>query len=675
MRTRFQNHGLLVAKEIRALKGFPLYLCPALFQVRNTHFLTRPRHLIPCPRATKRRQFNLSSTRNQSNGALSPHDRAFPVSCPGCGALAHSVDPDGAGFYSPGGRSVKRLFDQNAKRRKIEDDIFKAALRSADAGLLQELGAADSSPSTKDEDANFQTPFCDRCHNLIHHHSGVSIDHPSIESIADTIAETPHKHNHVYHVIDAADFPLSLIPNIHEHLSAAPQRSQNRRSKAGKYYHGRKTELSFIITRSDLLAPKKEQVDALMPYLLQVLRDALGPFGKDVRLGNVRCVSSKRGWWTKNIKEDIWHRGGGGWLVGKANVGKSNLFEMVFPKGKMGDIKYASLQNQSQKGHDSAAAKPGEYAREIFDQFGKRTSELSALPSDPPVEEDSLLPPAQPETPFPVMPVISSLPGTTASPIRLPFGGGKGELIDLPGLTRDSLDTYVCEDHQADLVMRTRIKPEQHVIKPGKSLLLGGLVRITPTTPDVIVMAYPFVPLPTHVTSNEKAAGIQVQERASGVPVITKPGLGGIISSAGKYPLKWDVTKQRSGPLTNRSAVGLKAEQLPYKIFSTDVLIEGCGWVELVAQVRKKRFEAHEGSVISSQSSTTNTVSEHDYSYPEVEIFSPEGKHIGCRPPMNAWLLGGRKKAPVSQRKSRPRRSMKGAKKAMKQAAKLACSS
>jgi len=54
------------------------------------------------------------------------------------------------------------------------------------------------------------------------------------------------------------------------------------------------------------------------------------------------------------------------------------------------------------------------------------------------VEEGSLLPPAQIEVPYPVMPVISSLPGTTASPIRVPFGSGKGELIDLPGVARSN---------------------------------------------------------------------------------------------------------------------------------------------------------------------------------------------------------------------------------------------
>jgi hypothetical protein len=94
-----------------------------------------------------------------------------------------------------------------------------------------------------------------------------------------------------------------------------------------RYIRGRVAEVSFIITRSDLLAPQKEQVDKMMYYLQECLRDALGRSGKNVRLGNVRCVSSKRGWWTKNVKEDIYRQGGAAWMVGKANVGRVGWFE------------------------------------------------------------------------------------------------------------------------------------------------------------------------------------------------------------------------------------------------------------------------------------------------------------------------------------------------------------
>ena len=159
-------------------------------------------------------------------------------------------------------------------------------------------------------------PICDRCHHLVHHHSGIPINHPSLDAIEATIAESPHKYNHVYHVIDAADFPMSFIPALTRRLDFAWIRSRNRRAKTQHWSGGKSGQISFIITRSDLLAPKKEQVDQLMPQMREILRDAIGKTGKDVRLGNVHLVSSKRGWWTRQVKTDIWERGGANWLVG-----------------------------------------------------------------------------------------------------------------------------------------------------------------------------------------------------------------------------------------------------------------------------------------------------------------------------------------------------------------------
>ena len=411
--------------------------------------------------------------------------------------------------------------------------------------------------------------------------------------------------------------------------------------------------MSFIITRSDLLAPKKEQVDGLMPYILQTLRDALGESAEYVRLGNVRCVSSKRGWWTKHVKEDIWDRGGGGWMVGKVNVGKSNLFENIFPKGRNDDYGLGSLRHPAQQRLRS----------DLPDVNGdKRRINLSIQGSPERMEsqlpEDSLLPPAPPETPFPVLPLVSSLPGTTASPIRIPFGGGKGELIDLPGLARGGLEEFVIDAHKIDLVMRNRVKPEQLVIKPGQSLLVGGLLRLTPATPDLVFLAYPFVPLRCQVTSTERATAIHTQHESFGVFTVARPGTGSRMTSAGSFSLKWDVTKQRAGPLTKAAAVGLNTKALPFVVFSADILVEGCGWIELVAQVRKRDVET--GTEPSDFFDTRP--------YPRIEVYSPDGGHVGVRKPMGIWSLCGKKCVPSRQAPVRLRRSMKGVKKNLKKA-------
>ncbi|KAL8716743.1 MAG: hypothetical protein Q9225_005949, partial [Loekoesia sp. 1 TL-2023] len=578
----------------------------------------------------------------------------LPQSCPGCGAFTQGVGTqEEAGFYSSSRKSVKNFIFHTSQRPY---DTFHEALRGFEQVAPREDEALQHPPdlrrgldttvltqasihvSEKTADQELPMPLCNRCHSLLHHNGGRSIIHPSLQSIHKIISESPYPYNHIYHVLDAADFPLSLVPQLQQRLDLMPQRSQNRRARTHAF--SRRAEMSFIITRSDLLAPQKEQVDSLMPYLLQVLRDALGSSGRGVRLGNVRCVSAKRGWWTKQVKDEIWERGGGGWMVGKVNVGKSNLFECVFPKGRWNRITVKSDKRPNKLSHQLLGSPPSQARGETLERLS------SGSPGE--IVKESLLPPPQPEKQYPVMPTVSHLPGTTASPIRIPFGDGKGELIDLPGLARGSLEEHVIETHRSSLVMRHRVKPEQFVIKPRQSLLISDLVRITPTTPEVTVLAYLFVPLSGHVTSTEKAIAISTQIQPSGIPTIAKPETGQKMSLAGTFQLHWDVTRQRAGPLTSPSAAALSIKTLPFAVFSTDILIEGCGWVELVTQIRKKDMES---------ASAGN-------SYPAVDVWSPNGDYIAARRPMNGWLWGKPKGA--SGGRKRPRRSMKGVKKALK---------
>jgi hypothetical protein len=351
------------------------------------------------------------------------------------------------------------------------------------------------------------------------------------------------------------------------------------------------------------LAPKKEQVDQLMPQMREILRDAIGKTGKDVRLGNVHLVSSKRGWWTRQVKTDIWERGGANWLVGKANVGKSNIFQVLYPKGTNETTPDFSGARQEARRKDIQATLAASEQEPLIDESGIGATNFQpadsvdavedTLPQNDFLDTSLLLPPPQQEVNFPVMPIISSLPGTTASPIRIPFGKGKGELIDLPGMERKTLDPYIKPEHQLDIVMKQRVIPERIIIKPGSSLILGGgLVRITPKTPDLIFMAHAFVPLDVHLTSTQKAVELQAGERDLHIPSIMLQEKKGCAKRAGVFKLDSDVTKKYSGPLTRRSDVGLQVARLPFVVWATDILIEGVGWIEIVAQVRKPRQQA-----------------------------------------------------------------------------------
>lgn len=611
--------------------------------------------------------------------------RKLPVVCPGCGAPSQTVESDAAGYYG----NNRRKRDALQSRRKEDDEVFKQAIQR---------GALGDQPEAVISQSEDPILICDRCHNLHYNGVGTSIIHPSMQSIQEIIEESPHKHNHIYHVLDAADFPMSLIPNLQHALQLPRLRTQNRRSKSMKYIRGRVAEVSFIITRSDLLAPQKEQVDKMMHYLQECLRDALGRSGKNVRLGNVRCVSSKRGWWTKNVKEDIYRQGGAAWMVGKANVGKSALFEVVFPKGR--GQRRVNAENQKMEGtvkpftsnavaidNDEVDPFEGESSLkaetvvdskpelDAFDQAEEVNAQQEMAEEEPAKKEEegdeedvifdeddnaSLLPPAQPETAYPQMPLVSSLPGTTASPIRVPFGRGKGELIDLPGIHRSSLEDHIQPEHRKDLVMEGRVTPEQHTIKPGQSLLLGGAIRITPKTDSLVFLMYPFVStaLNPHTTSTDKAIAITTgthpetnEPYAGTVPSVLTPPAKETISSAGTFRLQWDVTRRRAGPVTGRTDGKQKPENLPFTVYGADLLIEGVGWVELVAQVRSKpryaQLDGNDSDAFGSRSSI-----------PEVEVFSPKGKFVGLRQPMNAWLLGGQLKKPVHERRARPRQTV-----------------
>ena len=666
----------------------PIYLCPSLIGTARLPNISRrrPQALYSRSPKSRTRWLHVQSTGKPAEAQSVPQDKLelLPWTCPGCGAYSQTQRLDEAGYFSTSRKAVKNFVAsrrekgngshaldnyhapqiKNPVRSDSAEDLrLPADRQSQNADIIRPeavIQISDVNPDVLPRELP-AVPVCDRCHDLLHHGKGTSITHPTIQSINDIISESPYKYNHIYHVIDAADFPLSLIPRVHQELSLNPQRSQNRRAKTSKFSHGQKSEMSFIITRSDLLAPTKEQVDSMMPYLLQVLRDALGQAGKEVRLGNVRCVSSERGWWTKQLKEDIWERGGGGWLVGKVNVGKSSLFESIFPKGRNTPInfralRYSASQEIKDNLRDKAGSRDGPYSSEAFDQYGM------PVPISPPLkrtldpEKELLLPPATAESAFPIMPIVSSLPGTTASPIRIPFGAGRGELIDLPGLDRGNLEVYVKDEHKLDLVMQQRVKPEQYVVKPGQSILIGGLIRITPSSSDTVLLACPFVPFESHVTNTEKAIEIHTQNSSSGISTITVAGAGNKMVSAGVFKLKWDVTKQRAGPLTASSAIGLKPQVLPFSIFAADILIEGCGWVELAVQVRKRSLTPSDG-----YSNGT--------AFPTVEVFSPDGKYVGIRQPMNAWAIGAYQKARARPSKARPRRSMKGVKKNLKKIA------
>jgi len=570
-------------------------------------------------------------------------------------------------------------------------------------------------------------PLCERCKSLLHYDKGTPLPaYPDLDTLVDLISESKHETNHIYHLIDAADFPLSLIPRLRSYLTQylPPKKARN-------------LSVSYIITRADLLMPKEEQVTSLMTYLKNVLKAAL-PQGEAIEDhhspwgGTFRVVSIKNAWSIRKVKAEFSHlaglklskaekgkvkkREGGIWIVGKVNVGKSRFVGEIIPEGSFTNL---------QRVIETVSGPRASYSPEL----DSRNVEERERANNPKITKEDLAKISeqarikiqnedfnQEGLPL-VSPTVSGVPGTTVAPVRVVFrhpgdngrkGGVKGEIIDLPGMERGRFLDFVRPKLRRKVQMEYRVDPKQHVVKAGQSLLLAGLIMIRPKTLETDFLMYPYTALPTHVTLTEKALEFMNHPDPEGClqPVLyqqkpepstnsaegearetinlgtleetlvpeqqaseqtfvyrpqelkNKPILARLpgtlprnIKLAGTFHLTHDVTRLRNPQLSHKTDAEI--ELLSYKIYSTDILLEGIGWVEIVAQVRLQQL-------------MMNVV-------PQVEVYTPLGKGVGTRKPMGADMLrlqGLKKIGEYGVRRfptdGRPRASMKGRKKQSK---------
>ncbi|KAA8909156.1 hypothetical protein FN846DRAFT_889090 [Sphaerosporella brunnea] len=643
-----------------------------------------------------------------------------PEQCPGCGAPCQQVDPELPGYYpikppkpkierkrKKGERRVKKPNPQKQKEREEEalrllqqqQQQQGESAKPAEETLTEEPAVdvdaqdpsadnsswsiAESVPEPSTNRKKESPPLCRRCRDIHYHHDASSLPaYPTLKTLSSLLLSSRHKHNHIYHLIDAADFPLSLYPGLRNYLyKTLPKQITHNLT------------ISYIITRSDVLFPQREQISSLMTYFKSVLKSAL-PEGEKVEghdaSTKLHVISSRRGWDVGILKSEITKRQGGVWFLGGVNVGKSSLLRDIWPvDGELRPVTLEDaaefdilpteadsvLEGQEQNGENHASA-----------YVAEEQQTLDELLSGPQVSE----PPAK--ITAHVAPTISAFPGTTAAPIRVSFksigraGKYRGEVVDLPGLERwvgfkgTGINRFVRPDKRKFLLLKERPNPEQYTIKPGQSMLLGGLIMVTPKTPDMVVLANPFTNLPVHIASTQKCIRFLANEDpANALPderlfqdaksiaaynkanttaaLVTAFGedrassqfseLPPAYASAGIFTLSDDVTTYRNPRLPTRSPEAIA--ELPYKVLATDILLEGIGWVELTAQVRNRRDTGYQ------------TV--------DVEVFTPEGKGVGQRRTMNAYsiLEEGARARGLLKKTAIPRKSMKGQKKLMKQ--------
>ncbi|KAI5800069.1 hypothetical protein EDC01DRAFT_765456 [Geopyxis carbonaria] len=639
-----------------ASRRFPLI--PA---VRTASFSTNPAAAAAAP----------AWTELDADGRPLPKRWTPPPTCPGCGAASQQTHAELPGFYplkpkkpaelewaglpATGHGPRKTRLD---RRTETADVVWKAAMErlAGDAAVLQELGvdSADSpEPRPVKNVGPKAPPVCHRCHYIKFSHSAPPLPAPpTLDTLSELILASPHKTHHVYHLVDAVDLPLSLLRKLRGHFhSTLPNRIT------------RNLTVSYVITRCDVLTPKRAQISSLMTFLKQTVKARLpkdekveGPAGSETKIW---AVSSRKGWDIGGLKDEIKHRAGGVWFVGGVNVGKTSLLRDAWPQnGKQFTMEGIEVGARPKVTEPEETELVGEGEEDTGKQLEGLLSQVqqSHRPREPPT--------------------ISDVPGTTAAPIRVaynPLGGRSklwGELVDLPGLERfgsGDLLKYARADKRKDFRVRGRVYAEEYTVQPGQSILVGGLFMITPKT-DVTVMVNPFTTLPIHIAATAKCCSFLthpspqdsslcdtlLQDPAAVGAASPKPTiindephhLPSNIASAGVFTIADDVTEKRNPMLMSAHPAAIRA--LPYKVLATDLLLDSLGWIELTAQVRNRQDTG--------------------FQKVDVEVHAPEGRGVGQRHTMGAYMmldksamLGGLKK-----KTARPKMSKKGSKKGEK---------
>ena len=130
--------------------SIPLFLCPLLGGFSPTSLLARKCNI----RSSKpqKRRYQLEPTRLLSQEPpVSSSLLALPRSCPGCGALTQTVNPEGAGFYNTARRSVKSFLAQYGNEQLGEAEIFKEVVGHASQDILRSLDIQKASEVTGGE--------------------------------------------------------------------------------------------------------------------------------------------------------------------------------------------------------------------------------------------------------------------------------------------------------------------------------------------------------------------------------------------------------------------------------------------------------------------------------------------------------------------------------------------
>lgn len=394
----------------------------------------------------------------------------IPDYCPGCGAPSQRQDPNLPGHYSrltrrqrfgdltiksPKQHSEENIFYDTLERLRSQSDSEPPSQELRE--FLSTAMASSPSPPTSEsagEESRVPPLVCGRCHGIRYHHRASGLPaYPTLHTLTNLMQNSPHTKNHIYHLIDAADLPMSLQPGLREHLYRNLSKPLCRQ-----------LTVSYIVTRADILMASERQISSLMTYIKKRIKDAL-PEDERVEsmVDKIHVISTRNGWGVGKVKDEIQRRTGGVWIIGGINVGKSRFVKEMWPEG--GESRPVTREEAEEygilpEGGESTELKAEGKEGEVEKKKGKMAYEYFL-------------------NPLHIAPTVSDVPGTTAAPIKIAYrASGQerrwGEMIDLPGFERwvgygkNGLLKYVRPELQMAVAMDERVKGQQYTIKSGE---------------------------------------------------------------------------------------------------------------------------------------------------------------------------------------------------------------
>eukprot|EP00698_Gefionella_okellyi_P014035 TRINITY_DN3878_c0_g1_i2.p1 TRINITY_DN3878_c0_g1~~TRINITY_DN3878_c0_g1_i2.p1 ORF type:complete len:517 (-),score=97.43 TRINITY_DN3878_c0_g1_i2:1032-2582(-) len=381
-------------------------------------------------------------------------------------------------------------------------------------------------------------PLCYRCHHLTYHRKDVGIRIP-FDDFRSTMTQIGTTHALIVKIVDITDFYGSFVSDISSVIGTNP--------------------VILILNKFDLLPKSAKLHEARISAWCRHMAKELGLTNP---LLGVHLVSSHTGHNVAEALKDIQtsHGGRDVYVVGCTNAGKSSFLNKILVQIDNDETRAKLKQLRESKAQAVAA------------QVLAQESAASGIP-DPPIDE-SLIPEGIPDEEDLLGKkrqklTTSIIPGTTLNLIKVSLGKGQF-LMDTPGLVNHHQLTMRLNTAELKACLpSSRFNPRAYAMKPGKSMFLGGFVRMDLVSGPEGTLVQPFVSkaIKVHFTDTKNAATIYATHAGA---MLSPP---------------FDKARALAEfALSETTARAMKFNGHTWRQSTGDVAISGLGWVSVQAR-------------------------------------------------------------------------------------------